>query len=88
MAMARITSKGQVTIPAPVRRRLGVEEGDSILFEQLAGGEFRVRAVKRRDITTLFASLAGERGFPGKAAVRDEAGRALGAEDAAESGRP
>lgn len=29
---ARVTSKGQVTIPVYVRRRLGVEAGDEISF--------------------------------------------------------
>lgn len=30
---ARITSKGQVTIPIKVRRELGVKPGDTIVFE-------------------------------------------------------
>jgi AbrB family looped-hinge helix DNA binding protein len=32
-ARARLTSKGQVTIPVEVRRALGVEEGDTLVFE-------------------------------------------------------
>ena len=28
--VARVTSKGQLTIPAAVRRRLGISEGDSV----------------------------------------------------------
>jgi antitoxin PrlF len=31
-AKAKITSKGQVTIPKEIRRRLGVEPGDDVLF--------------------------------------------------------
>jgi antitoxin PrlF len=31
-AKARITSKGQVTIPNEIRRRLGVKTGDDVLF--------------------------------------------------------
>ncbi len=30
---ARVTSKGQVTIPQEIRRTLGVEEGDTVIFE-------------------------------------------------------
>jgi AbrB family looped-hinge helix DNA binding protein len=30
---ARITSKGQITLPRDVRRALGVEAGDRVLFE-------------------------------------------------------
>jgi AbrB family looped-hinge helix DNA binding protein len=32
-ARARVTSKGQVTIPIDVRRALGIEEGDTLAFE-------------------------------------------------------
>jgi antitoxin PrlF len=38
---ATVTSKGQVTIPVEVRRRLGVKVGDKLRFESLNGG-FRV----------------------------------------------
>jgi AbrB family looped-hinge helix DNA binding protein len=31
-AAARMTSKGQVTVPKAVRDALGIEEGDSVLF--------------------------------------------------------
>lgn len=31
--LARITSKGQITIPRAIRRALGVGSGDSLLFE-------------------------------------------------------
>ena len=32
-ARARVTSKGQVTVPVEVRRGLGIEEGDVLIFE-------------------------------------------------------
>lgn len=32
MEVAKVTSKGQITIPIDIRRRLGVKEGDKILF--------------------------------------------------------
>lgn len=88
MAIARITSKGQVTIPVEVRRALGVEEGDSLLFEKLGEGGFRIRPVKKRRILELFGALRSEVPFPGKEAVREAVGGALGVEDARESGRP
>ena len=43
---ARITSKGQVTIPKGVRAALGVKEGDSLLFE-VEDGVARVRALRK-----------------------------------------
>ena len=32
MEMAKVTSKGQITIPVSIRKRLGINEGDKILF--------------------------------------------------------
>ena len=32
MEMAKVTSKGQITIPISIRRRLGISEGDKLLF--------------------------------------------------------
>jgi AbrB family looped-hinge helix DNA binding protein len=42
---ARITSKGQITVPHEVRRALGVGAGDKLLFEQ-HGPEFRITPVR------------------------------------------
>jgi len=44
-ARARMTSKGQVTVPVEVRRALGVEAGDTLVFE-VAGAYATMR--KRR----------------------------------------
>jgi AbrB family looped-hinge helix DNA binding protein len=32
MEMAKVTSKGQITIPVSIRRRLSIHEGDKLLF--------------------------------------------------------
>ncbi len=37
MEVAKVTSKGQITIPIDIRRRLGVKEGDKILFVEEQG---------------------------------------------------
>ncbi len=34
MEMAKITSKGQITIPIAIRKALGVKDGDKVLFVQ------------------------------------------------------
>jgi AbrB family looped-hinge helix DNA binding protein len=51
-ATAKITSKGQVTIPADVRRDLGVRSGDRIDFVRNASGryELSVRSGKLADL--------------------------------------
>lgn len=54
---AKVTSKGQLTIPKEVRRILGVREGDSLLFDVSDDGEeVRVR-VERKPVS--FADYEG-----------------------------
>lgn len=43
--MARITSKGQITIPSRVRQRLGLETGDAVAFGETPGGEVVIRKI-------------------------------------------
>jgi len=63
---AKITSKGQITIPKAVRRALGVKEGDGLIFEQ-SGDEMVVRPQKRE---SPFAKYQGI-GTPGIGKGRD-----------------
>jgi antitoxin PrlF len=44
----RVTSKGQVTIPLEVRRKLGIEPGSEVEFELDEGGARLVRAKRAR----------------------------------------
>lgn len=85
MASSRVTSKGQVTIPAQVRKALDIEQGDDLVFELGSGGTARLRVVKRRRLSDLFGSLPATRPFPGKEAVRAAVGRKLGARGKAPS---
>lgn len=73
MLKTRLTSKGQVTIPAAVRHKLNIQPGDDLLFEINPDGEIKVRALKRKRLTELYASLPVQRPYPGKAKVREEA---------------
>lgn len=50
--VATVTSKGQVTLPASVRRRLGLREGSRIVF--LESGE-EVRVLREEDLERRFA---------------------------------
>ena len=43
--LARITSKGQITVPHEIRRALGVGPGDQLQFEK-EGNVVRVRPVR------------------------------------------
>ena len=37
MDLAKVTSKGQVTIPIDIRKKLGLKNGDKVLFVEEAG---------------------------------------------------
>jgi AbrB family looped-hinge helix DNA binding protein len=41
---AKITSKGQITLPVELRTRLGLEPGDRVMFVEEANGSFTIRA--------------------------------------------
>jgi len=42
MELAKVTTKGQVTIPITIRKRLGVKNGDKLLFVDRPEGVFVV----------------------------------------------
>lgn len=58
---ARITSKGQVTIPAAVRRATGLRPGDEIAFEPKTR---RFTPLPRRPLRDLFGVLPPRRPLP------------------------
>ncbi|MDR3495655.1 MAG: AbrB/MazE/SpoVT family DNA-binding domain-containing protein [Ancalomicrobiaceae bacterium] len=53
LADAKSSMKGQVTIPAEIRQRLGLEPGGSVQFLANENGEVRIIA-KHKDISHLF----------------------------------
>lgn len=54
-ALAKITAKGQTTIPREIRALLDVKPGDLIAWEQVAGGKVQVRRVQPVDVEYLHA---------------------------------
>ena len=47
MTIATLTSKGRITIPAPVREALGVSTGDRVEFVEVTPGRFEFIAATR-----------------------------------------
>ena len=65
---AKITSKGQVTVPQEIRRLLGVRTGDRLLFEEDKNG-VRIRVLKHESPFAKYQGI-GNPGIPsGRAAV-------------------
>jgi AbrB family looped-hinge helix DNA binding protein len=56
MSTATLTSKGQITIPADVRRALNVQTGDRVEFVQVEPGRFQLVAATRsvRELKGMF----------------------------------
>lgn len=70
MAMtAKITSKGQITVPHQVRRALGVSAGDRLVFEERAGGEMRVIPIRTESAFTRYRGIGNPGIGSGKRAV-------------------
>lgn len=44
MELAKVTSKGQVTIPIDIRKKLGIKNGDKVLFVEEAGRIYSMNA--------------------------------------------
>jgi AbrB family looped-hinge helix DNA binding protein len=66
---ARITSKGQITLPRDIRRTLAVKPGDRVLFESDSSG-VRVRPVRAGSPFEKYRGI-GNPGIPsGRKAVR------------------
>ena len=53
MTISTITAKGQITIPAEVRRALGVDVGDRVSFEETEPGKFVLAPVARKSVDIL-----------------------------------
>ncbi|TLZ73080.1 MAG: AbrB/MazE/SpoVT family DNA-binding domain-containing protein [Methanobacteriota archaeon] len=49
--VATVTSKGQVTLPVSIRKRLGLRKGSRIVF--LEGGD-EVRVLREEDLERMF----------------------------------
>lgn len=65
MNLAKLSANGQITVPAEIRRLLGLKSGDKILFFQNQGGEVVVSnasATAIRKAQAAFAGLAEELG--------------------------
>jgi AbrB family looped-hinge helix DNA binding protein len=70
MSEATVTSKGQVTIPAEIRKALGLTAGERVVFTQLEDGTTIMRA-KTRSILELKGMLKPVRGKKRKVAIED-----------------
>ena len=60
MELAKVTSKGQVTIPVEIRRKLGIKNGDKVLFIEESGRVYMMNS-------SMDAFREAQRAFAGEA---------------------
>lgn len=60
MELAKVTSKGQVTIPIEIRKKLGIKNGDKVLFMEESGRVYMMNS-------TMDALREAQQAFSGEA---------------------
>lgn len=71
MEIAKVTSKGQITIPIDIRRKLGIKEGSKVLFIEEAGKIYLLNSSMEalQEAQMAFAGEAGKAGLETEADV-------------------
>ena len=65
---AKITGKGQITVPGKSRKILGVEAGDRLLFERDASG-VRVRSARSKPAFAKYRGIGNPKIGSGRAGI-------------------
>jgi antitoxin PrlF len=68
MKQAKVTSKGQITIPIEIRRALGVGPGDRLVFEN-DSGSIQVRAAARSSQLAKYRGIGNPKMPSGRKAI-------------------
>ena len=73
MELAKVTSKGQITIPIDIRRRHGLQEGSKVLFMEEGNKVYLMNStmVALREAQAEFKGVAEEAGIYDEADVVD-----------------
>jgi len=77
MQQAKVTFKGQITIPKAVREALDIREGDSVTF-QLDGNQAVLKPLKKKPLVDFFGAFPTKRPYPGLEAMRKEVHHTIG----------
>jgi len=77
MNKAKITFKGQVTIPKEIREALTIQEGDTVIFE-VEGDHALLKPLKKKPLADFYGVLPATRSYPGFDAIRKEVQHKIG----------
>jgi len=70
MELAKVTSKGQITIPLQIRKRLKLKEGDKIFFLE-EDGKIVIRNASQVALSTFQDEMTGEAAKAGFSSEED-----------------
>lgn len=68
MELAKVTSKGQITIPIAIRKLLGIKDGDKVLFVQEGNKVVMLNA----SVNALMEAQKAFRGTADELGINDE----------------
>jgi AbrB family looped-hinge helix DNA binding protein len=71
MEAAKITFKGQVTIPKKVRTALGIQTGDLVIFS-VEGEKAILKPFIKKSLLDFYGTMPVKRKYPGFEATRQE----------------
>ena len=64
MELAKLTSKGQITIPVQIRKKLKLKEGDKVFFTE-EGGKIIFQNASQISLKNIQSEMIGEAGNAG-----------------------
>lgn len=77
MQQAKVTYKGQITIPKAVREALNIEEGDSVMLK-IEGDHAILRPLKKKALSEFFGAFPATQPYPGTESLRKRVGSKIG----------
>ena len=77
MSIAKVTRKGQITIPKDVRDMLGIGQSDYVVVV-IDGDKAILSPVRGGKVSDLKGRLPATKPYPGSDAIRHEVGQQLG----------
>lgn len=77
---AKVTSKGRITVPREIRRRLGVRAGDKLEFEDNGDG-MRLTAVRKESVFEKYRGIGNPGIGKGRKAIQKWLRKLRGHED-------
>ena len=79
MQTAKVTFKGQITIPKTVREALNIVEGDSVMLK-IEGDHAILRPIRKKPLLEFFGAFPATKPYPGTVSVRKKVGKKRGKE--------